>query len=208
MDVISLACQKQKTVVGSDTNYYLILLANGVGVEVDDINEVLNLTFAQGCVFKAVVRICKLRMDLGKPGSTMIYEAEKAVYYSKRNLVVTNRRLANVGPLGSAFRFFRDVLMRGYFSDPDSLVVDVPDPKRLDPYSFILGDMIDALEPTPTEANIIRGILVTAMMRQIVGPPRKDEIFWATQAQEYSLEIEKRERVKIGELQLGNGKNA
>lgn len=72
---------------GSDVDYYLIAVPHPKRLEphvteVDDIIASMGMTFAEGTVFKSLIRLCQLRRGKGKPGSTRQYEAEKMVYYS------------------------------------------------------------------------------------------------------------------------------
>jgi hypothetical protein len=74
---------------GSNVNYYLIDIKKPKRLEpytaeVEDIIESLNMTFAEGTVLKSLIRLCKLRQNGGKPGSTELYEAEKIKYYAER----------------------------------------------------------------------------------------------------------------------------
>lgn len=85
---------------GNDNNYYLVTVNNpkrGVNAyqaEAEDIIEALNMTFAEGCIFKSIWRSCAQRLGNGKPGADEdgIYDAEKMVYYSKRTLA---KRISN-----------------------------------------------------------------------------------------------------------------
>jgi len=86
-----LANQKQTTITGGNVNYYLISVPHPKRLEpytaeVEDIIESLEMEFAEGTLFKSLVRLCKLNQDLGKPGSDKIYEAQKIVYYAERVL--------------------------------------------------------------------------------------------------------------------------
>jgi hypothetical protein len=92
-----LAKTQQKEVTGGDVNYYLIDVPNPKRlspyvVEVEDIIEALDMEFAEGTMLKSLIRLCKLQKDLGKLGSTEIYEAQKIKYYADRILVKAQRR--------------------------------------------------------------------------------------------------------------------
>ena len=52
--------------------------------ECNDIIEALDMNYAEGNVFKAVWRRAALRQGGGKPGSTLLYEAEKVEFFGKR----------------------------------------------------------------------------------------------------------------------------
>lgn len=90
-----LANTQQKEITGGDVNYYLINITNPKRlqpyvVEVEDIIEALNMEFAEGTILKSLIRYCKLKQGLGKPGSSKKYEAEKIKYYSERLVVRAN----------------------------------------------------------------------------------------------------------------------
>ena len=83
---------KQKEITGGNVNYYLINVGKPKRLEpyvaeVEDIIEALDMNFAEGTLFKSLIRLCKLRQDLGKPGSSELYEAQKIKYYADRVLV-------------------------------------------------------------------------------------------------------------------------
>lgn len=74
---------------GGNVNYYLIEVSNPKRLEpytaeVEDLIETLNMTFAEGTLLKSLIRLCKLKQNQGKVGSTQIYEAEKIKYYAER----------------------------------------------------------------------------------------------------------------------------
>lgn len=76
---------------GGNVNYYLIEVPKPkrlepYTVEVEDLIETLDMSFAEGTVLKSLIRLCKLKQDAGKPGSTYLYEAEKIKYYADRIL--------------------------------------------------------------------------------------------------------------------------
>ena len=90
-----LANTQQKEITGGDVNYYLINVANPKRlqpyvVEVEDLIEALNMEFAEGTILKSLIRYCKLKQGLGKPGSCKKYEAEKIKYYAERLVVKAN----------------------------------------------------------------------------------------------------------------------
>lgn len=144
-----LARRKQDSVSGGDVNYYLFEVPakrHGVAcvVEAEDVIEALDMEFAEANVFKALVRGIKLRHHLSKPGSTALYEAQKMVYYSDRALVKAKRRR-----LRSLFTVL----------DEQRMIIEVPDPKRLSPYTVHVDDLIDALDPTTVERELMTSIL-------------------------------------------------
>jgi len=90
-----LAKTKQTEITGGDVNYYLINITHPKRlepyvVEVEDIIEALNMEFAEGTILKSLIRYCKIKQGLGKPGSSKKYEAEKVEYYAKRLVVKSN----------------------------------------------------------------------------------------------------------------------
>lgn len=154
---VALARARTERASGGHVNYYLIeiRLPNGTCfvVEVEDVIEVLDMEFAEANVFKAAVRMAKLRQDLGKPGSTRRYEIEKAVYYSARMVAKAERRARRDGAREG-----------GIFALDDVIVVD--EPKRLAPYSVRPGQLIEALEPTIQETALLSSVLTMCMVRR------------------------------------------
>lgn len=151
----ALATAKTEKVTGGNVNYYLVnILHPKYGlpcvVEVEDIIEALDMRFAEANVFKAMVRSAKLSQDLGKPGSSKVYEAEKAVYYSQRTLAKALRRSNGKTERENLFGL--------------DMMIDVKDPKRLTPYQVHVEDFIDALEPTDAEAATLRAILTHCLI--------------------------------------------
>ena len=87
----------QETITGGDVNYYLIDVPHPKRLEpyvaeVEDIIESLDMEFSEGTVLKSLIRLCKIKQGLGKPGSSFIYEAEKINYYANRILVRAQQR--------------------------------------------------------------------------------------------------------------------
>jgi hypothetical protein len=82
------------SLTGGNVNYYLISVnypkrLEPYTAEVEDLIESLNMTFAEGTILKSLVRLCKLRQNSGKLGSSDLYEAEKIKYYGDRVLDIT-----------------------------------------------------------------------------------------------------------------------
>lgn len=181
MSHVALAKTKERRKSGGDVNYYLEVIPASqtfpeTVVEVDDINEALGLTFWEGTVFKSTWRLCKLRQALGKPGSTNIYEAEKIVYYSKRTYAVAQRREQGLSRFGLFRRWLSGKFSHNWTDiDPLGIVVHVPDPKRLDPYFFCVGNLLEALGATEYEKVVISEVLRIALMRKIHHLPPVDE---------------------------------
>ncbi len=156
-----LARTKTAKASGGDVNYYLVLIpatdsAPECTVEIEDIIEALDMRFAEANVFKAIVRSTKLRQDLGKPGSSAIYEAEKAVYYADR-IVAQTMRVQN-GDQND-----------GIFGLDASL--EIPDPKRLPPYRFRIENFIEALNPTDIERDILDAFFSYCLIRRDMTAP-------------------------------------
>lgn len=77
------------SLTGGHVNYYLIEVKEPKRLppytaEVEDLIETLDMNFAEGTLLKSLVRLCKLRQDQGKTGSTLLYESEKIKYYGDR----------------------------------------------------------------------------------------------------------------------------
>lgn len=85
---------------GGFVNYYLAKVDNPQRIEQDpyqaeceDIIRALNMTFDEGCIFKALWRTAAARMGNGKPGTKALYDAEKMVHYS--NAILRQRNNDN-----------------------------------------------------------------------------------------------------------------
>lgn len=76
---------------GGSSAYYLADLADGRTVECFDLIEALNLNFAEGNILKALWRRAKARLGGGKPGTSSLYDAEKLVFMSERELARERR---------------------------------------------------------------------------------------------------------------------
>lgn len=98
---MELVNQEQKVISGGNVNYYLVdvprpkRLAPYV-MEVEDIIEALDMNFAEGTMFKSLVRLRKLKQNLGKPGSSKLYEAEKIKYYADRIAIQAQQILDDI----------------------------------------------------------------------------------------------------------------
>ena len=84
---------KTKSISGGLNNYYLVNVASPqraeqppYQAECEDIIRSLNMTFDEGCEFKAIWRTAAARMGNGKPGQSAIYDAEKRVHYAQAAL--------------------------------------------------------------------------------------------------------------------------
>lgn len=84
---------------GGDVNYYLLKVDNPKRLspyecEAEDIIEALNMTFAEGNVFKALWRSCAMRVrGHGKAGQDEhgVYDGDKIAYYGERVKVQRRR---------------------------------------------------------------------------------------------------------------------
>ena len=78
---------------GGKVNYYLVQVPHpqrlnqaAYQAECEDIIRALNMTFDEGCEFKAIWRTAAARMGNGKPGQAAVYDAEKRVHYASASL--------------------------------------------------------------------------------------------------------------------------
>lgn len=75
---------------GGSNDYYRVWVSrptsggDAYSAECNDIIEALGMNYAEGNAFKAIWRHAALRKGGGKPGSTLLYEAEKAEFFAKR----------------------------------------------------------------------------------------------------------------------------
>jgi hypothetical protein len=182
MSHADLAQSKQQELTGSHVNYYLEVLSDGTVVEAEDLIEHAHMQFASGTVMKSVMRLCKLRKNLGKPGSTKKYEIGKTVYYTDREQVITSRRLSQVQGWKKLWRLFEEWRYRSLFKDPLRVLINIKDPKRLDPYCFYLEDFIASLDPTRTEAKLLVSTVVLSLLRKQYAFASKQEAFYAQMA--------------------------
>ena len=79
---------------GSRVNYYLVQVTHpqretqvAYQAECEDIIRALNMTFDEGCEFKAIWRTAAARLGNGKPGQAAQYDAEKRVHYATASLL-------------------------------------------------------------------------------------------------------------------------
>lgn len=84
---------KMKKPSGGRNNYYLALVSqpqretqSPYQAECEDIIQALEMTFDEGCAFKALWRTAAARLGEKKPGHSSVYDAEKMVHYSNRIL--------------------------------------------------------------------------------------------------------------------------
>ncbi|WP_065647678.1 hypothetical protein [Pantoea eucrina] len=78
---------------GSRVNYYLAQVEHPqreeqlpYQAECEDIIAALKMTFDEGCLFKALWRTAAARLGNGKPGQSVLYDAEKMHHYAGRIL--------------------------------------------------------------------------------------------------------------------------
>ena len=86
-------CEATKQLTGGKVNYYLVQVAHPqretqapYQAECEDIIRALNMTFDEGCEFKAIWRTAAARLGNGKPGQAALYDAEKRVHYASASL--------------------------------------------------------------------------------------------------------------------------
>lgn len=84
---------KPTKLTGGKVNYYLVQVTHpqretqiSYQAECEDIIRALNMTFDEGCEFKAIWRTAAARLGNGKPGQTALYDAEKRVHYASASL--------------------------------------------------------------------------------------------------------------------------
>ena len=88
-----MATPEPTKLTGSKVNYYLVQVPHPqretqapYQAECEDIIRALNMTFDEGCEFKAIWRTAAARMGNGKAGHTALYDAEKRVHYAQASL--------------------------------------------------------------------------------------------------------------------------
>lgn len=146
-DVKGLSSQKQKEITGGNVNYYLIDVAktaNPYVAEVEDIIETLNMNFAEGTVLKSLVRLCKLKQNFGKPGSSELYEAQKINYYGER-IFVQSQLQSN-----------KTIITE---ENTNYYLISVQNPKRAKPYVADIEDIIKALDMNYNEETLFKNLI-------------------------------------------------
>jgi hypothetical protein len=83
---------------GGRNNYYLAHVdfpqreeQPAYQAECEDIIQALNMTFDEGCAFKAIWRTAAARLGNGKPGHKALYDSEKVVHYGTRMVRFNSR---------------------------------------------------------------------------------------------------------------------
>jgi hypothetical protein len=80
----------ERALSGGSNDYWKVRVGAPVSggdaytAECNDLIEALQMTYAEGNVFKAVWRHALARRGIGKQGNTQKYEAEKAEFFAKR----------------------------------------------------------------------------------------------------------------------------
>jgi hypothetical protein len=80
---------------GGSSGYYRVKVRNPTTIptsykaECNDIIESLEMTFAEGNVFKAIWRSAAARQGKEKKGNNSVYDAEKMVFFSERILAAS-----------------------------------------------------------------------------------------------------------------------
>ena len=90
---------EQMTTSGADNDYWVAHITDPkrlepCSVECDDLIELFQMSYQEGEAFKAQWRNGMLRLGKGKPGDTHLRNAQKTHYYSGRQVVVEERKLA------------------------------------------------------------------------------------------------------------------
>lgn len=93
LELATLETKPTGELTGGRVNYYLASVNNpqredqpGYIAECEDIIQALDMTFDEGCLFKALWRTASARLGNGKPGQKALYDAEKMVHYAGRIL--------------------------------------------------------------------------------------------------------------------------
>lgn len=88
-----MSLEPEKKLTGGRVNYYLVRVAHpqreeqpAYQAECEDIIRALNMTFDEGCEFKAIWRTAAARMGNGKPDQKALYDTEKRVHYAQASL--------------------------------------------------------------------------------------------------------------------------
>ena len=89
-----MATPEPTKLTGGKVNYYLVQVPHPqretqapYQAECEDIIRALNMTFDEGCEFKAIWRTAAARLGNGKPGQAALYDAEKRVHYATASLL-------------------------------------------------------------------------------------------------------------------------
>ena len=86
---------------GGFVSYYLATVAypqrdvEPYQAECEDIIQALNMTFDEGCEFKAIWRTAAARLGSTKSGHDAVYDAEKRTHYANRALLWEQRKRGN-----------------------------------------------------------------------------------------------------------------
>jgi len=81
-DLVSEFVEDTREHTGGSVTYYGIELADGTKVQCNDVIKALNMTYAEGNVFKAVWRIAAARQGKSKRGyDDALYDSEKVVFF-------------------------------------------------------------------------------------------------------------------------------
>jgi hypothetical protein len=86
---------RMTTLTGGSSAYYRHPGQTATSLECFDLIEALDLNFAEGNILKALWRRAVARMGGGKPGTTSLYDAEKLVFMSERELARAPQRYSN-----------------------------------------------------------------------------------------------------------------
>lgn len=90
-----MSSKANEQLTGGKVNYYLAQVEHPqredqmpYRAECDDIIRALNMTFAEGCEFKAIWRTAAARLGNGKPGQKALYDAEKRMHYAAQDVAM------------------------------------------------------------------------------------------------------------------------
>jgi hypothetical protein len=81
------------------------------------------------------------------------------------------------------------------YTKPSTLTINIPTPKRLDPYRFVMGDFIKALQPTQNEAVVLESIMAVSYLRAHSMVPIDEELDWAERCLLYAENVQRREQI-------------
>lgn len=91
----------------------------------------------------------------------------------------------------------RKKLTRTSFNVRD-VVIHVSVPKRLDPYSFRVGDYIDALNPTTEESLVLESVFALGILRQRIIKDYRELLAFASIGKHWAEKINIREKLGAG----------
>lgn len=109
---------------GGKVNYYLVQVEAPqreeqppYQAECEDIIQALDMTFDEGCLFKALWRNANARKNNGKPGQSAKYDAEKMVHYAGRILKQESQQSKAVSSKSSNRLVSNNALIAAVYKD-------------------------------------------------------------------------------------------